>query len=150
MRERLSKTVTLREATASQIATRNGIQNVPSQQALSFMIDVSVNIIDPIRERFNNVIISSFFRSTAVNKLAKGSRTSQHPKGQAVDLDNNEGLNDEIFNFIRKNLEFDQLIWEFGDATEPAWVHVSFVKGKNRKQVLRARRVNGRAVYEPF
>jgi hypothetical protein len=90
--------------------------------------------------------VSSGYRSPELNSLIGGSKTSQHCFGNAADVQVEE-RNHEIFNFIKENLDFDQLIWEFGTDAEPSWVHVSYVQGKNRKQVLKAIKVNGKTQY---
>ena len=135
----ISKYITYAEAVTSQTATRNGILNVPSPESIINMQLVGLRIFDVVREHFNKPIrVSSFFRGLLLNKAVKGSRTSQHVKGQAIDMQGTNGLtNKQIFEYIKTNLDFDQLIWEFGDKKNPAWVHVSYVsKEKNRKQVL--------------
>jgi zinc D-Ala-D-Ala carboxypeptidase len=100
------------------------------------------------------IYVSSFFRSAQVNKAVGGSMTSQHCKGEAIDIDCDvygNGTNKEVFEYIKNHLPFDQLIWEFGTDENPAWVHVSLRRdNKNRKQVLKAVTQNGRTVYKPF
>ena len=102
-------------------------------------------IFEPLRAWYGKPIgISSFYRSPELNKAIGGSKTSQHMKGQAIDIDadifNNGTSNREIYLWIIKNLDFDQLIWEYGDDQNPAWVHVSYVsRSRNRKQILQIR-----------
>jgi hypothetical protein len=95
--------------------------------------------------------ISSGYRSKELNDAIGGSQTSQHSKGQAIDIDmdgsSNGVSNADVYNFIKDNLEFDQLIWEFGTDKNPDWVHVSYVNGPNRKQKLKAVRTNGKTSY---
>ena len=104
---------------------------------------VAVNCFDPLRKWWRKPIgISSFYRCEKLNKAIKGSARSQHCKGQAIDIDadllNNGLTNRMIYNWLRLNVDFDQLIWEYGDDLNPAWVHVSYIgHGKNRKQLLR-------------
>jgi zinc D-Ala-D-Ala carboxypeptidase len=98
-------------------------------------------------------LLSSGYRSVALNKAVGGSATSQHSKGEAIDIDmdGHKGpTNAEVFNYIKENLNFDQLIWEFGSKTSPDWVHVSYKKGgPQRKQILRAvRNSTGKTIYE--
>lgn len=111
-------------------------------------------IFEPIRAFFKSPIyISSGYRSEALNKAIKGSRTSQHSIGQAIDIDmDGSGLisNKQVFDYIKDNLEFDQLIWEFGDANNPDWVHVSYAEGKNRKEILIAYKFLGLVRYRPY
>jgi hypothetical protein len=113
-------------------------------------------VFEPIRNYFKSPIyISSGYRSEALNKALKGaSKTSQHCLGQAMDLDMDGSgniSNSQVFNYIKDNLDFDQLIWEFGDNYNPDWVHVSYVSAeKNRKQILVAYKFLGMTKYKPF
>jgi len=136
----ISKTVSLQEATKSQTAIRLGIDNTPTTEQMTAIADTAVHVVDAVRTKFAGVDVSSFFRSPKLNKKVGGSTTSQHCKGEAVDLDSkNDGLNMEIFNFVKDNLVFDQLILEYPDANgTPSWVHVSFVQHPktNRGQIL--------------
>lgn len=147
----LSKNLSLAEMTRSESAKRNGIKNEPTAEHLENMKKLAVNVFQPIRDHFNVPIhISSGYRSLALNKAIKGSLSSQHLLGQAIDIDmDNTGItNAQIFNWIKDNLSFDQLIWEFGTHKNPDWVHVSFESnGKQRKQVLKATKKNGKATY---
>jgi zinc D-Ala-D-Ala carboxypeptidase len=139
---KLSKNLTYAEAIASQTATRHGIKNIPTQNVLKRMVLVANNVFQPIRDHFNTPIrVSSFFRNKKVNQLVGGSLSSQHVSGEAIDLQGTNGLtNAEIFEYIKNNLDFDQLINEYPNSKgEPAWVHVSFreqKRGGNRKQIL--------------
>ncbi len=94
--------------------------------------------------------INSFFRSAELNKAIGGSSKSQHCQGRAIDLDDVYGhkTNAEMFNYIKNNLDFDQLIWEFGNDENPNWVHVSYVsEDGNRRRCLKAEKVNGKTTY---
>lgn len=135
---KITENLTLAELTRSQTATRLGIKNTAPAFVIENLKSVAENVFEPIREHFNVPIrISSGYRSKELNKAIKGSKNSQHMTGQALDLQGTNGLtNALIFEYIKNNLEFDQLIWEFGTKSEPAWVHVSFSKIKNRKQIL--------------
>ena len=148
----ISKHISFKEATYSATAEKMEIVNDnPNLAIIENMKLVANKVFEPVRNHFGKPIkISSFFRGMPLNQAIKGSITSQHCSGEAIDIDNNNGTpsNKEIFNYIKKNLEFDQLIWEFGTDTNPDWVHVSFVNGKNRKQVLRAKKINGQTSYE--
>lgn len=148
----ISKHISYKEAVRSNTAKRRGIDNTPSGLELEAMINVAEKVFEPLREHFGcPILINSFFRSIKLNKAIGGSSRSQHCKGEAMDLDDTLGgvKNSEIWAYIKNNLEFDQLIWEFGDTEEPNWVHVSLkLNGENRKQCLRASRVLGRVVYE--
>lgn len=152
----LSKNLSLAEMLNSATGKRLGIVNVPNDEQLNNMEVLAVKIFQPIREHFNVPIhIISGYRSKALNKAVGGASNSQHTVGQAMDIDNDNTTitNAQIFNYIKSSLEFDQLIWEFGNSKNPDWVHVSFVapgKGKNRKQVLIAKKIAGKTSYLNF
>lgn len=133
----LSPKVSLLSATKSETAIRLGIDNTPNQEQLDNMIRVSAKIIEPILTRFPTAYISSFFRSPALNKKIGGSKSSQHCKGEAVDLDSpNNSANLDIFLTVY-DMVFDQLILERPDEKGiPSWVHVSLKDRDNRGQVL--------------
>jgi zinc D-Ala-D-Ala carboxypeptidase len=149
--ENISKHITYEEATESFTAKRKQIANVPNVSQLNNMQDLAINVFEPVREHFNKPIkINSFFRSSALNISVGGASGSQHcaNSGSAIDIDGTNGItNKEIFDYIRNNIEFDQLIWEFGDSNEPSWVHVSYNKRNNRKIVLKAIKSNGKTSY---
>ena len=135
----ISKYITYEEATHSQTATRKGIKNEPNDTELACMQLVATEVFDVVREHFNKpLIVSSFYRSLGLNKAVGGAKTSQHMKGQAIDIQGTGFVtNKMIFDYIKDELNFDQLIWEFGDNKNPAWVHVSYnSKNNNRKQVV--------------
>lgn len=141
--DKISEHITLREATRTSVH----MQNVPDHVQKCAMIQLAERIFEPLRGFINEPIyINSFFRSQEVNKAVGGAFNSQHTRGEAIDIRCNR-RNAEMFNYIRENLPFDQLIWEFGTDTEPAWVHVSYKIAGNRKQVLKATKVNGRTKY---
>jgi zinc D-Ala-D-Ala carboxypeptidase len=142
---KLSKNLSLKEATKSNTATRLGIKNEPEQWEIDNLRAVAENIFQPIRDHFGIPIgISSGYRCKELNKAIGGSKYSQHMIGEALDIDADiygKVTNAEIFNYIKNNLEWDQMIWEFGDDEEPNWVHVSYKEsGTNRKQLRRAYR----------
>lgn len=143
----LSKHVTVAEFIKSDTAIRHGINNDMNATQKQKAIELCENVFEPLRAFLNKPItISSGFRGVGINKRIGGSTTSQHCKGEAMDL--KIGL--DGFNFIKDTLDFDQMIWEFGTDSTPDWVHVSFKKGKNRKQVLRAKKINGKTVYSAY
>jgi zinc D-Ala-D-Ala carboxypeptidase len=153
MSEKLSKYVSLSEVVHSDSAKRLKIDNNPTDEHLENLKTLSVEVFDKVREFVGGpLFISSGYRSEALNKATPGaSKTSDHSVGCALDLDCDrfEGKkNSEIFNYIKDNLEFKQLIWEFGNSAEPDWVHVSYKKGANKKQILRAVKRNGKTIYE--
>ena len=147
----LSKNLSLAEMISSESAKRNGIKNEPTEEHLDNMKKLATNVFQPIRDHFNTPIhISSGYRSLALNKAIKGSLSSQHCSGEAIDIDmdGTDITNAKIFNYIKDNLVFDQLIWEFGTDKNPDWVHVSYEsRGKQRKQILKAIKKNGKTAY---
>jgi hypothetical protein len=135
----ISKYISYEEAVTSQTATRKAILNVPNEKELICMQLVGIRVFDAVREHFGTPLrVSSFFRCLLLNNAVGGSKTSQHCKGQAIDIQGTGKVtNKMIFDYIKENLDFDQLIWEFGNENNPAWVHVSYnSKEKNRKQIL--------------
>jgi hypothetical protein len=149
---KISPNLNLAEITRSDTAKRQGIDNTPTAEHLENFKLLADKVFEPIREHFKTpIFISSGYRSKALNDFIKGSASSQHCKGQAIDIDmdgsNGEVTNRMVFDFIKNKLDFDQLIWEFGTDFNPDWVHVSFVKGKNRKQKLKAIRSGGKTSY---
>ena len=145
---RLSKNLSVKEVTKSATAIKNGISNKPSGEHLSNLIQIATKIFQPVRDHFQKpIIVSSGYRSKALNDLIGGASGSQHSKGEALDLDGSVD-NFLIFEYIKNNLEFDQLIWEFGDDENPDWVHVSYKSEDNRGEVLQAVRQNGRVIYK--
>jgi len=149
--ENISKHISYKEATRSLTAIRLGLENKPNEYELSNMIGVAENIFEPLREWVNDPIkVNSFFRSIELNKAIGGSSRSQHCQGRAIDIDDTYGhaTNAEMFNWVKENLNFDQMIWEFGDDENPDWVHISWVsEDQNRNRCLRAERVNGKTTY---
>jgi hypothetical protein len=153
----LSEHLTLEEVTNSDTAKRLGIDNSPTPEHLANLKLLAAHIFEPIRMRFGHpIFVSSGYRSKALNAATPGSSiTSQHCSGEALDLDQDSmpfGItNKMVFDFIRQNLQFDQLIWEYGTDSAPDWVHVSWEStGKQRKQILRGTRVNGKPHYIPY
>ena len=150
---RLTAHFALAEFTRSESAKRHGVSNEPTPEHLQNLITLCEKVLEPIRIKFGPINISSGYRSKALNHYIGGSLNSQHCEAKAADIDM-DGMggatNTEIFNFIKDSLDFDQLIWEFGDNNKPDWVHVSYNAGKNRKQMLKALKVNGKTVYAPY
>jgi len=150
---KLSENLSLSEVIKSNTAIRRGIDNNPTQEHLEALEDIADNIFQPIREHFKvSIGISSGYRSRKLNEVIGGSKNSQHSKGEALDLDADmygKITNKQIFEFIKENLVFDQLIWEFGNDTEPNWVHVSFTTRRpNRMQILKAYKEKGKNKYQ--
>lgn len=150
----LSENLTLAEVTRSETAKRKGVSNMPTPEHIENFKLLAAKVFQPIREHFGKPIhISSGYRSAALNKAIGGAASSQHCTGEAIDIDmdGTSITNAQIFNYIKDNLEFDQLIWEFGTKTNPDWVHVSYEStGKQRKQILVASKVGGKTVYTPY
>lgn len=144
----LSKHITKSEFEMSPTAIRLGIDNQMNESQTIKAILLCVNVFEPIRAKVGHPIkINSGFRSVKLNKKIGGSASSQHCKGEAVDLD----LHDkELFEWIMNNITFDQLIWEGGTDERADWFHVSYRKDNNRKEVLRMKKKNGTTVYYPY
>ena len=148
--DNISPHISYAEATASSTAKSRGISNDPNPDQLAAMKQLAEKVFEPVRTHFNVPIrINSFFRSPDLNKAIGGSTTSQHCKGEAMDIDALKDItNRDIFIYIKDNLDWDQMIWEFGNDENPDWVHVSYkLSGSNRKQMLRAQKVGGRTSY---
>jgi hypothetical protein len=152
----LSEHLSLAEVTKSDTAKRRGISNMPTEAHIANFKLLAENIFDPICIHFGKpIFISSGYRSAELNKAIGGAASSQHCQGEAIDIDMDGrpgGItNKMVFDFIKENLNFDQLIWEFGTDTNPDWVHVSYEStGKQRKQILRAVRKGGATSYVPY
>lgn len=138
----ISKHVTYKEGVYSNTAIRLGLKNEPTEAHLSNMELLSEKVFEPLRKHVNGPIkINSFYRGPELNKAIGGSSKSQHCNGQAVDIDDTYGYmsNADMYNYIKKNLSFDQMIWEFGTDKNPDWVHVSYVNEEaNRNRCLKA------------
>jgi len=149
---KISKHISFREAIESYTAKRKGIENIPSEYQLVNMVAIAENVFEPLRKWVGGPIkINSFFRSPELNKAIGGSSKSQHCEGRAIDIDDVYGhkSNAEMYNYIKNNLDFDQLIWEFGTDDNPDWVHVSYVSvDGNRRRCLKAEKVNNRTTYK--
>jgi len=152
---RISKYISYAEAIKSQTAIRLDLDNNPTPKHIASMQYVATEIFDPVREHFGVPIgVSSFYRGEQLNKKIGGSKKSQHRIGEAIDIDADiygKITNRQIFEYIKNNLEFDQMINEFPIGNEPSWVHVSKTRfAPNRGQILIAKRVNGKTVYEKW
>ncbi len=152
----ISRHISYSEATKSAAAIRLGIANTPDAEELENMQELARVVFEPLRAHFGVPIpITSFFRSRELNAAIGGSLSSEHCYGRAMDLDM-DGMpgditNADLFHHIREHLPFDQLIWEFGDERQPAWVHVGYrPTGHNRRHVLVAYRLNGQTRYRQW
>ena len=147
----ISKHISDREGVYSTTATRRGIDNIPDKEHLDNMKLLAEKIFEPLRKWVGGPIrINSFYRGPELNKAIGGSSKSQHCKGQAMDIDDNgcHKTNAEMYAWIKDNVDFDQMIWEFGDDKNPNWVHVSYVSPEeNRNRCLKAYREDGKTKY---
>lgn len=148
---KLSEHLDLSEVTRSDMAKRKGVNNMPTPEHIENFKKLAENIFEPIRKHFGvPIMISSGYRSKELNTAIGGASSSQHLLGQAIDIDmdgtKNGVTNKMVFDYIKANLNFDQLINEF----DYSWVHVSYnPSGKQRKQILNAVKVGGKTSYTP-
>jgi hypothetical protein len=144
----LSAHVTLAEFERSDAAIRFGIENKMNEFEIERAKELCENVFEPIRAHLNKPIkINSGFRSAVVNKRIGGAKTSQHVLGEAVDLDLHER---GVFEWIIDNIDFDQAIYEGGNDVAADWFHISYRKGRNRKQALRMVKKAGKTSYIPY
>ena len=147
----ISEHISYKEGVYSRTATRLDIDNEPNDEQMNNMCLIAQEVFEPLRMWVGGPIkINSFFRCPELNKAIGGSSKSQHCKGQAIDIDDTFGrmTNAEMYHFIKEHLDFDQMIWEFGDDDNPDWVHVSYVSPKeNRNRCLKAYREDGKTKY---
>lgn len=138
----ISKHISMKEAVYSNTATRRGIDNTPGEYELQNMELLARKVFEPLREHVGKPIkINSFYRSAELNQAIGGSSKSQHCEGRAIDIDDTYGhmSNADMYAFIKENLDFDQMIWEFGTEENPNWVHVSYIDTEtNRNRCLQA------------
>ena len=149
----LSKSFTLNELIKSQEAIRLGIENIPNKEHIENLKILCEKILQPLRDYYGlPVSISSGYRSVALCEAIGSSAKSQHTKGQAADFEIFGVANKDVADFIVQNLEYDQCILEFWNENEPnsGWVHCSYSINGNRKQYLKAQKVNGKIVYSPM
>ena len=147
---KLTENLTLLEATKSNTATRLGIDNTPPPAIIERMVETAEKIFQPLRDALGPIRVSSFYRSPDLNRAIGGSKTSQHCKGEAIDMQGILATNKMLFNSACDLEDYDQIIWEFGTLEEPDWVHVSYSKTHNRKQILRATKIGKRTAYVPW
>ena len=148
----ISKHISNKESVYSRTALRRGIDNTPTEDHKKNMVKLAEEVFEPLRAYVGGPIkINSFYRSPKLNKAIGGSTKSQHCNGQAIDIDDTFGRmsNAEMYEFIKEHLDFDQIIWEFGDNNNPNWVHVSYVSPQeNRNRCLKAYKENGKTNYK--
>jgi hypothetical protein len=149
---KISKHISYKEGVYSTTAKRLGIDNTPDAYALQNMELLAEKVFEPLREYVNGPIaINSFYRSPELNQAIGGSSKSQHCEGRAIDIDDTYGYmsNKEMYEYIKNNLDFDQIIWEFGTDDNPDWVHVSYVDHDfNRQRCLKAYKEDGKTKYK--
>ena len=147
---KLSKNFTVAELSKSEAATRQGIDNTPSMAVIDNLQQLVDNILQPIRDKFGPVIVTSGYRSPAVNKAIGGSATSDHCKGYAVDFEVLGMDNKELALWIQDNLKFTQLILEFYHKGVPdsGWVHVSYNRDNLKNEVLTAVKIANKTGYQ--
>jgi hypothetical protein len=137
----------MKEGVYSTTAKRLGLDNTPTEADIKNMELICEKIFEPLRAHVNGPIkINSFYRGPVLNKAIGGSKSSQHMTGQAMDIDDKYSYmsNADMYKFIKNNLDFDQIIWEFGDDDNPNWIHVSYVSAEaNRNRCLKAYRTPG-------
>ena len=152
MSDRISEHISLKEGIKSHTATRLNIDNAPSSLDLINMTTIAEKVFEPLRKFVGGPIaINSFYRSPKLNSAIGGSTSSQHCSGRALDIDDKYGYktNAEMFKYIQCNLDYDQMIWEFGDVNNPDWVHVSYVsEDANRRRCLIAYKEKGKTKYK--
>ena len=153
---KLSKNLSLNEVVRSDTAMRRGIDNTPTEEHLKNLKYIAEKVFQPIREHFGvPIYISSGYRSKELNEAIGGSPRSFHSHGMALDLDQdgrNKGVsNADVFYYIKENLQFTELIWEFGDETNPNWVHVAIAPGReDEKKIKIAERIDNRTTYSTW
>lgn len=150
----LSKNLSLAEVIRSETAKRRGLSNMPTPDHIENFKLLAEKVFQPIREHFGvPILISSGYRSKELNAAIGGALSSQHCSGEAIDIDmDGTSINNaQVFEFIKNNLEFDQLIWEFGTKDNPSWIHVSYEStGRQRKQILKAIKGSKGTAYQPY
>ena len=149
-KKKLSKNLSYKEGIFSSTAVKLGISNEPTEEHYENMLVTAEKLFQPLRDWCGHPIrVNSMYRSEELNKAVGGSKTSQHAFGQALDLNTlGDKSNADLFNWASENLDFDQLIWEFGTNEEPNWIHISFLSEKeNRNQKLKATNHRGKTRY---
>jgi len=148
----LTRNFSLHELTKSETALRYDMPNDPGSVEIANLVDLAAKVLQPIRDHYaKGVKINSGFRHPDVNAKVGGSRTSDHCRGMAADIEIPSVPNADLAAWVRDNLEFTQLILEFYTPGIPdsGWVHVSYDPGNLKKQVMTATKQNGKTVYLP-
>lgn len=147
---KLSENFTMAEFIKSDTAKREGIDNTPEGEHLENAKALFENVVQKVRDHFGPTVLNSGYRCPELNQAVRGSKTSQHCKGEAADIEVRGVANGDLAQWIVDNLDFDQVILEFYTPGEPSsgWVHVSYkADGTNRKSILTASRIDGKTVY---
>ena len=153
---KLSNNLTLAEVIKSNTAIRRGIDNTPTDLHISNLQYLAEQVFQPLRDHFgSSIFVSSGYRSKGLNEAIGGSQRSFHSHGMALDLDmdgrSNKITNADIFNYIKENLPYSELIWEFGTDENPNWVHVAIAKGReDEKNTKIAYKVEGKTKYKKW
>ena len=144
---KIGKYLTTSQIAYSSTALHHNVNNtIPA--GIFPAVEITINkLYDPIRDQFPDIVLNSFYRCEILNVLLKGSKTSQHCKGEAIDINHPDAKS--VFEWIRANLKFDQIVYEFGDDNQPEWIHVSYGK-KLRGQILKSVKVHGQTQYLNF
>jgi hypothetical protein len=148
---KLSDNFSLKEMTKSQTATRKDIDNEPGEEEIENLKQLCERVLQPVREHFGKAVrVNSGYRSPELNSAIGGSKTSDHCKGMAADIEINGVANADLAEWIKDNCEFRQLILEFYTPGIPdsGWVHVSHDLDDNRKKVMTAMKEDGKTVYK--
>ena len=143
MGQRLSENFTLAELTK----TRFSVDNTPSPQVVENLRTLAEKVLQPLRDAVGPVNVTSGYRSKLVNQAVNGARNSDHLYGYAADLQSPDGNHRKLYDWLKANAMFTQLIYEFGNDTQPAWVHVSYNPKDLKREILRARNVGKRVTY---
>ncbi len=143
MGERLTANFTLAELTK----TRFDLDNTPSPQVVENLRTLCEKVLQPLRDAVGPVNVTSGYRSKLVNQAVNGARNSDHLWGYAADLQSPDGDHRKIYDWLKANAMFSQLIYEFGNDTQPQWVHVSYNPNDLKREILRARNVGKRVTY---
>jgi zinc D-Ala-D-Ala carboxypeptidase len=143
MGTRLTANFSLAELTK----TRHKVDNTPSAAQVENLRTLCEKVLQPLRDAVGPVNVTSGFRNKDVNALVNGARNSDHLHGYAADLQSPDGNHKKLFDYIKANLMYSQLIWEFGGDAQPQWVHVSYNPNDLKREILRARNVGKRTTY---
>ena len=148
----LTRNFSLQELTKSDTAIRKGIDNEPNADQVDKLKALCENILQPVRDHFGRVKITSGYRSPELCAAIGSSLNSQHAKAEAADFECVGVDNAELFDWIKSNLQPDQLILEFYTPGEPnsGWIHCSWIPNQPRASYLWAYKSEGKTKYKPI